>query len=203
MEGVVVLQGQVDSSGSLVDYKVVSGVNPLLNRAAITAFRKSTFSPAINNGIKVSRPIEVAYPFDLSLQYMEKERRERPPIDWSSPRISEVGKLVEGRGSAASSIYEYDNFRFYGDMTLDLYFEALVAVEPHLSPEEKVLSFHHPLAFRSMEELSLSSQSDLYVSTCTDPWSENCGKGRIYRFFNSGGVYSLVSQEGTRTTWQH
>jgi protein TonB len=61
IEGVVVLKATIDARGLLHDLRVLRGVDPLLDEAALAAVRKWRFRPATRGG----RPVQVDYVLTL------------------------------------------------------------------------------------------------------------------------------------------
>jgi protein TonB len=66
MRGMVILEAQVDSSGSVVDVKVLRSVNRLLDEAAVVAVRQWRYRPVILNGIPEPFILTVVLTFDLT-----------------------------------------------------------------------------------------------------------------------------------------
>lgn len=206
MEGTVVVLATINALGELVDSKIQKGVNPMLNRAALVALRSSIFSPARSGGKPCSSEFQVSYQFDLDLVYGRSARRERPPIDWTPPLISEVGELLETRGSGQLQfgVYSYKGLKIYGDLSVALLESAMEQVEPRLAAGEEVISIRHPLVYKDFGESGYLAQSDLEITTCTERRADGtCGRGNSYPFINQGGVYTLDLPEGLVWMWIH
>jgi TonB family protein len=67
IEGVVIVQALVSETGSVIEAKVLRGVSQDvgINEAAVDAIRKSTFTPATINGVKVKSNYTRTVPFRL------------------------------------------------------------------------------------------------------------------------------------------
>jgi TonB family protein len=61
LEGVVVLKATIDAQGRLQDLRVLRGVDPLLDEAALAAVRQWRFRPATRDG----KPVRVEYMLTL------------------------------------------------------------------------------------------------------------------------------------------
>ncbi len=66
IEGVVIVQGVVTTSGSVVDIGVLRAVHPLVDEAAIEAVRQWRYSPATKNGKPVACYVTVTCKFALN-----------------------------------------------------------------------------------------------------------------------------------------
>lgn len=65
IEGQVVVELRIDSSGRVTAVKVLRGLHPLLDREALVAARATRFAPARVGGLAV--PVEIAYTFTFVL----------------------------------------------------------------------------------------------------------------------------------------
>ena len=206
MEGTVVVLATINALGELVDSKIQKGVNPMLNRAALVALRSRIFSPARCGGKPCSSELQVSYLFDLDLVYGESVRRERPPIDWTPPLVSDVGELLETRGSGQLEfgVYSYKGLKVYGDLPVALLESSMEQVQPRLAAGEEVISIRHPLVYKEFGESGYLAQSDLEITTCTKRRADGtCERGQSYPFINHGGVYTLDLPEGLVNMWIH
>ena len=204
MEGTVVVQATIGASGVLLEAKIQKGVNPLLNKAALDALRLSTFSPAISEGKACSGELFVSYTFDLDLNYRETVIREKPPIDWTRPLVSDLGQLVETRGSGQGEfgVYSFRGLTIYGNMSVGLLDTILAVVRPRLAPGEEIISVRHPLVYQEFGGPGYLESCDLEVSTCTRRNSDGgCSRGKSYPFENRNGVYSLSLPKGQSRMW--
>lgn len=204
IEGTVVLHAIISETGELLDARIASGVNPLLDRAALNALQGSSFSPAVRDGNNIQSELMVSYPFDLELFYREHVSKERPPIDWTPPLISEIGEFVETRGSGKNEwcVYSHNGIKIFGDITLALFNQVIEQVQPLLEEDEEVFYIRHLLAFKELGKMGYRGVSDLEVFTCSSKNSVgNCESGSIFTYVNKDGEYTLKYQDGTTTTW--
>ena len=197
LEGTVVARATIGADGRLIDTEILSKLNPVVDRAVIKALEKSTFVPASLNGENTLGCLNVSYTFDLDLWNEEHVRKIRPPIDWESPSISDVGELVEERGNedVKFSVYSYDNIRFVGDIPCGIYESVMEQVRPCLTSGEVVMSFHHNLAFEELGKIDSIVTYDLEIMTCTQRDSSGvCLSGHRFAFVNQDGVYTLTKR---------
>jgi TonB family protein len=95
IEGVVILEGVVTTSGSVTDIKVLKALHPLVDEAAIEAVQQWHYSPAVKNGTPVACYLTVTCKFALN----SPPPKPRPPKslvgNWQVPgkRVwIEIGK---------------------------------------------------------------------------------------------------------------
>ncbi len=64
VQGVVILEAEIDCEGNVADVRVLRG-QPLLNDAAVTAVRQWRYTPTLNNGMPVPVIMTVTVTFTL------------------------------------------------------------------------------------------------------------------------------------------
>lgn len=66
IEGTVYIKVKIDESGRVKDVQVVRSTNDIFNNSALEAVRKTTFSPAIQNGYPI--PMSLTFPVKFKLK---------------------------------------------------------------------------------------------------------------------------------------
>lgn len=97
LEGTVVLLAEIDSLGVVRECIVLQSVHPLLDKAAIEAFTKSSFLPATQKGQNVDGVISVSYMFTLEegKKTFEEMQRIRHKLANDEIRIKTKAELLE------------------------------------------------------------------------------------------------------------
>src|SRR5262249_14032364 len=78
VEGVVILEATISTSGHVTDVKVLRGI-PLLDNAALEAVRQWTYSPTLLNGVPVPVVMTVTVNFRLGDRGGREVARESKP----------------------------------------------------------------------------------------------------------------------------
>ena len=66
IEGEVILSGVIRSDGAVVHIELIKALDERLDRAALAAFSKWRFDPALKNGVPVDVEVVVRVPFSLT-----------------------------------------------------------------------------------------------------------------------------------------
>ena len=65
IQGSVVVNALVNENGQVIDTRVLTSANPILNEAAVNSVRRSTFSPGTKDGVRVKSWTPVRVDFKL------------------------------------------------------------------------------------------------------------------------------------------
>lgn len=139
LEGVVVLDVLVLESGLPCDVVIVSGVNPILDRAAKLAAEKSRYAPATSRGKAVPAICRVSYGFMVGDPRFQ--RNSWPQVPLTHPLVSEQGSASNERTHEGVEYLEihFEGVTIRGDMSISLFREIKARIEERIGSNGQIL----------------------------------------------------------------
>lgn len=191
IEGVVVVDVIVLDSGLPCDAVVVSGVNPLLNNAAMLAANMSRYAPATSGGTAVPGVCRVSYGFWTSDPRFQRQAWPQAPL--THPLVSELGTASKKKTPVGIEYLEilYEGVPIRGDMPVSLFNEVTAQVKARAGGDRPILHINNYLSLPREWDPDYACQwqekGDISVDVAEVPEGTDKARTRCtYRFYYRG-----------------
>ena len=203
IEGEVTLRLLVNQTGELECVDLLCRINPIVDKAAIRAAKSSKYAPATKHGAPANGHMVVTYSFSIEKWSKTRKTGVRdhvPALDTTPPLVSEVG--LEVYRDSIPPRFEYRGVEFVGDISLKVYEECLDQISMRFQTQEVPHFVVHYLAFPDTKPDQYLEEGDLQIRTCTNGCEPGThGRGRVFKFVNENGRYTLMENKGFTTIW--